>query len=166
MHRRVPLRIPRAAALQVVLHRVGELHQKGDRGVEAQLVVVLGHPTDGLRDLPPQYADIGASRRGAFLNDRLRLQHQPPHALQKLDDPVQPSVVPFDVLFRRSDEHLVHATRIGTLRPRQLGESLLGDRLSAAVRQQVVIGHQAEQAAAIVDDQHLHLVGAGPRQEA
>ena len=88
-HRGVPLGVALTTFLQVVLHRVCKLHQKGDGGVEPQLVVMVRNSAHGLSDLTPQDGRVHLrDRTSPIVDDRLRLQHQPPHTLQKLDNPV------------------------------------------------------------------------------
>ena len=128
-HRLFPLSVPRAAALQVVLHRVGQLHQEGDRRVEAQLVEMLGDLAHRLGHLAAEDFRIHACTT-ALLDDRLRLQHQPPDPLQKLRHAVEPGVRPLDVLLRRADEHLVKPPRVRPLDSHQLlGRDAVAQRL-------------------------------------
>src|SRR5207245_1655470 len=66
VHGAVPRRVARASTSQVVLHRVRQLHQKRDRGVEPQLVVMLRDLAHGLGDLAAQCDGIdGRSKRAA-----------------------------------------------------------------------------------------------------
>ena len=50
----MPILIARATANEILLERVGELHQRGDGGVEMEPVVVLSDLPDGLVQAPVQ----------------------------------------------------------------------------------------------------------------
>src|ERR1700730_6896686 len=94
----VPRLIALTAGLQIVLHRVGQLHQGGHRGIEMKGVHVTGDLVDGFVSLSTQ----ALHRCRAGPGDALVLlaDDPPPHPMQKAGNPVNPAVVPLSELSR------------------------------------------------------------------
>src|SRR5438552_811287 len=96
-----PRLLPAPAPLEVVLHQVGELHQRRDRRIEAKGVDVARDPIDRLVQLAGEVLRTDRVRLG----DRLVLfaDDQAPDTVQESGDAVNASIVPFGVQLRWPD---------------------------------------------------------------
>jgi len=111
---RLPGLVARAASLDVVLHQVGKLHQRGHGGVEAEGVDVAGDLVDRLVEFSSQYLLGNAlpDGRGALV---LLPDHEPPDPVQEAGDAIDAPIVPFRIELRRADEELIDPARVGAV---------------------------------------------------
>ena len=116
--RGLPGFVPAPAALQVVLHQVGELHQGRDRRVEAKGIDIPRDAIDRLVQLASEVLRADLVRVG----DRLVFfpHDQAPDPVQESGDAVDAAIVPFGVQLRWPDEELIDAGGVGAVALDQL----------------------------------------------
>jgi len=106
--------VPSPAPLDVILHQVGQFHQGGHGGIEAERVHVMRDLLDGLVQLSRQRfpGHPGAGGRGGVI---LLPHRQAPDAIQEPRDAIDPAIVPFGIELGRPDEQFIDPGSVGAV---------------------------------------------------